>query len=71
MASSELDRYLRRRRPRVDPLAWARFRVRVRGVLPSKRLFASLIRSRNLSPAVLLRSLAIFDSFRGDSSNWG
>jgi hypothetical protein len=70
VASSELDRYLRRRRPRVDPLAWGRLRVRVRGVLPWKRLFASLIRSRNLSPAVLVRSLAILDSFRGDS-NWG
>ena len=63
------DRYLRRRRPRVDPLAWERFRVRVRGVLPWKRLFASLNRSRNLSPAVLLRFLAIFDSFRRDG-NW-
>jgi hypothetical protein len=36
--------------------------VRVRGVLPWKRLLASLNRSRNLSPAVLLRFLAIFDS---------
>jgi len=51
------DRYhLRRRR-----LGWGRFRVRVRGVLPWKRLFASLSRSRNLSPAVLLRFLAIFN----------
>ena len=58
------DRYLRRRRPRIDPLAWGRFRVRVRGVLAWKRLLASLIRSRNLSPAVLLRFLAIFDSVR-------
>jgi hypothetical protein len=32
------DRYLRRRLPRIDPLAWGRFRVRVRGVLPWKRL---------------------------------
>jgi hypothetical protein len=60
------DRYRRRRRPRVDPLAWGRFRVRVRGVLPWKRLLASLNRSRNLSPAVLLGFLAIFDSFRRD-----
>jgi hypothetical protein len=64
------DRYLRRRLPRIDPLVWGRFRVRVRGVLPWKRLLASLNRSRNLSPAVLLRFLAIFDSFRRDS-NWG
>jgi hypothetical protein len=63
------DRYLRRTRPRIDPLAWGRLRVRVRGVLPWKRLFASLSRSRNLSPAVLLRFLAIFDSFRRDG-NW-
>jgi hypothetical protein len=55
-------RYLRRTRPRIDPLAWGRFRVRVRGVLFWKRLFASLIGSRNLSPAVLLLFLAIFDS---------
>jgi hypothetical protein len=71
VASSELDRYLRRRRPRVDPLAWERFRVCVRGVLLWKRLLASLIRSRNLSPAVLLLSLAIFDSFRGDGNLGG
>jgi hypothetical protein len=68
VASSELDRYLRRRRPRVDPLAWERFRVRVRGVLLWKRLLASLNRSRNLSPAVLRRFLAIFDSFRRDGN---
>src|SRR5215208_7055884 len=57
-ACERADRYhLRRRR-----LGWGRFRVRVRGVLPWKRLFASLSRSRNLSPAVLLRFLAIFNS---------
>jgi hypothetical protein len=58
------DRYylLRTRR------AWERFRVRARGVLPWKRLLASLSRSRNLSPAVLLRFLAIFDSFRRDGN---
>jgi hypothetical protein len=58
------DRYLRRRRPRIDPFAWGRFR----GILPWKRLFASLNLSRNLSPAVLLRPLAIFDSLRPDSN---
>lgn len=73
------NRYLRRRRPRIDPLAWGRFRVLpapalkrlgVPPALPRMRLFASLIRSRNLSAAVLLRPLAIFDSFRCDGS-WG
>lgn len=46
VASEELkaSRYLRRRRPRVAPFAWARFRVR--GVLLWKRLFASLSRGR-------------------------
>jgi hypothetical protein len=59
----DVSNYLRRRRPRIDPLAWGRFRVRVRGVLPWKRLFASLSRSRNLSAAVLLLSLFIVDPF--------
>jgi hypothetical protein len=58
------DCYHLRRRRRAS----GRFRVRVRGVRPWKRLLASLSRSRNLSPAVLLRFLAIFDSFRRDGN---